>query len=625
MKIYPMNKLMSILLIVTVTCVNQLNAQQHVTQLTFTLTASAKVSSIAEDPWNASMLSLEVRDYMGNPDKLFLKQQKQKIAELYPVKKSVTPNKSGTIPAPIINVGFDGNQFNNSVPLDNYLAVSDSNRIVSVSNVQFRVYNTDGTSLMSKTLQSFCQPAGLGGINNGKFDPKVIYDPIEDKFIAVILNGFKSQYSKIIVAFSQSNDPTGVWNFYVLPGNPYNDTTWFDYPALNITQDELFITGNQIRENVSWQLGFKQTVIWQIRKKDGYAGLPLVTNLWNGIEYNGRKIRNLHPVKGGSNIQGPEQYFLSNRNFDIQNDTIFIVKINDTIGSPNIALSIDVIHANKKYGVPPNGRQKGINRYAATNDGRILTAFYENGKIQFASTTIDTSNGRSGIFFGIISDVDNQNYNINSTIISVDTLDFGYPKLSWVGEGALGSQSILSFEHTGENRYPGISAIFYSDGEFSDILTVKEGLGNLIVLADSIERWGDYFGSQPVYNRNGKIWIAGTYGNSYNRHQTWIAQLDNPYGAETSVQTIQPVLSMNIYPNPANEMVYLTVELPTTGEVYVELFDIKGNLIEQIFNGYTKMGKNQFSFNASRLAAGTYILRFIQQGYPAVSTKFIKH
>jgi hypothetical protein len=619
-----MNKLNKIMMFFAVACINQLSAQQSVTKMIFSLTASASVSDIADDGWNASILSLEVRDYMGNPDKLFLMQQKQKVASLYPIKKSTQPNKSGTIPTPLINTGFDGNQFNNSVPLDNYLAVSDSNKIVSVSNVQFRVYSTDGTSLLNKTLAQFCQPAGLGGINNGKFDPKVMYDPLEDRFIAVVLNGFNSTYSKIIVAFSQTNDPAGVWNFYVLPGNPFNDTTWFDYPALNITENELFITGNQIRENVSWQLGFKQTVIWQIRKKEGYAGLPLVTNLWDGIAYNGRKIRNLHPVKGGSSIQGPGQYFLSNRNFDIQNDTLFIVHINDTIDAPGLALTIDMTHTDKAYGVPPHGRQKGINRYAATNDGRILAAFYENGKIQFASNCIDTSNGRSGIFFGIISGVDNQSYSVTSTIISVDTLDFGYPNLSWVGEGTLGSQSILSFEHTGENRFPGISTLFYADGEFSDIIPVKEGVGNLIVLSDTIERWGDYFGSQPVYNRNGKIWIAGTYGNASNRHQTWIAQLDNPYGAETSIPTVTPKLSMNLFPNPSFEMVYLNVDLPASGNVRVELLDLKGKLIDQIFYGKSKIGKNQFTFNAASLASGTYIVRFTVEGHSPVNTKFIK-
>ena len=603
---------------------------QHTAQkirMVIDITSSADIKSLPEDPWQSSILSLETKDYMGNPDKKFLFEQKRKISELYPRKKTDNQQKSGgTPPPPIINAGFNGNPFNNSVPLDNYLAVSDSNKIVSVSNVMFRVYEPDGSNILSKTLQSFCTPSNLTGVNNGKFDPKVVYDPIADRFIAVILNGFNSNYSKIVVAFSQTNKPEGVWNFYVLPGNPFNDTTWFDYPAINITDNEVFITGNQIKENVSWQLGFKQTVIWQIRKKEGYAGLPLVTDLWNNIQYNNRNIRNLHPVKWGSDIEGPKQYFLSNRNFDIQNDTIFIVSVSDTIDSPNAAMDIDVIIADRKYGVPPHGKQKGINRYAATNDGRVLAAFYKNNKIQIATNCIDTSNGRSGLFLGIIDGVDNQNYNISSTIISNDTLDFGYPNISWVGDGANGSQSIISFEHTGENRFPGISTMFYDGVAYSDMITVKEGQGNLVVLSDTIERWGDYFGSQPIYNRNGRVWIAGTYGNLSNRHQTWIAQLDNPFGVETSVENInineehQPL----IYPNPSNDMTYIKVNLNKSGLTKVELADINGKIISSLFEGNAKQGWNQFSFNAQSLTAGTYILFFYQTDTKMQSVKFIR-
>lgn len=592
----------------------------------FDKTASASVYDQPDDIWQASLLALEIRDFMGNPDKRFLYEQKLAASALFPRKPSTSTNKSGTLPQPIIQKAFDGNAFNNSVPMDNYMAISDSQRIVSVSNVQYRVYDTDGNQSVSKTLGSFCTPAGLSGLNNGKFDPKVIYDPLEDRFIAVILNGTSSIYSKIVVAFSQTNNPAGVWNFYVLPGNPFNDTTWFDYPALNITENELFITGNQIKENVSWELGFKQTVIWQIRKKEGYQGLSLQTNLWDNVAYNGRNIRNLHPVKWGENIQGPSQIFLSNRNFDIQNDTLFFLQINDTINAPGLALTKHVVQLDKSYGVPPNGKQKGINRYAATNDGRILTAFYQNNQIQFASNSMDTANGRSGIYFGVLSGVDNQTFSVQTYMISIDTLDFGYPNLSWVGDGSQGSQSILSFEHTGENRFPGMSAIFYADQEFSDLLTVKEGLGNLVVLTDSIERWGDYSGSQPVYNRNGKIWICGTYGNSLSRHQTWIAQLDNPYGAETSIQnpitySSQPIL----YPNPTYDITYLQVTLQAKAPVKVSLFDMNGKLLHVIFSGMGKPGVNQFSFNASSLSSGTYILLFEQEGISqAVSVRFVK-
>ena len=94
-----------------------------------------------------------------------------------------------------------------------------------------------------------------------RFDPKTLYDPIEDRFILVFLIDNFSNSSLIVVGFSTTNDPSDPWNLYALPGNPFNDTTWTDYPAIAVTKDELFTTGNQIKEGVSWQVGFRGSLI----------------------------------------------------------------------------------------------------------------------------------------------------------------------------------------------------------------------------------------------------------------------------------------------------------------------------------------------------------------------------
>lgn len=588
---------------------------QNTAPLTFhiELAQTVNMSSLPEDPWMTNLVNLEAKDHFANPDKSFLYQQKKKSALLYPRKKTSTPvtKSTNSVNPPVLNKGFNGNSSNGSVPLDNYLAVSDSFKIVSVTNTKVQVFDTGGTSLMLKTLSLFTSSLGLGGTSNSKFDPKVIYDPLEDKFITVILNGSKAAYSKIIVGFSQTNDPTGNWNFYTLPGNPYNDSTWLDYPSLNITQNELFITGNQVRENVSWQLGFKQSVIWQIRKKDGYAGNTLVTNLWNNTEYNGKKVRNLHPVKWGPDIEGPNQYFLSNRNFDIQNDTIFLMEITDTIGAPGVQLNVAAIVADKKYGVPPSVPQPGGSQYLATNDGRVLSGIYQNGKIQFASNSIDTATGRSAIYFGIIDGVDIQSYSLHGTLIANDTLEFGYPNMSWVGDGANGSQTIISFLHCSELRRAGVSALFYADGEFSDMITLVEGTGVLNALSDTIERWGDYSGSQPVYNRDGKMWMCGMYANSSNNYATWIAQMDNPFGAETSVPVNQPIQqNSKIYPNPGFSTVNLLFETPQSyNEVKITATDISGKTIGILYNGPVGKGKNVLGFETGHLAPGNYFIQ----------------
>lgn len=598
---------------------------QHPTPGQYALAATVDVRSLPSDPYMTMVTNIEAPDYMSNPDKKFLFEQKAKNALLYPRKPSATHEKGGNLPPPQISKGFMGNQFGSSVPLDNYLSVSNHDKLVSVSNTIINMYDVAAdTVLKIISLQNFSQPLGLAGLNNFKYDPKTLYDPIADRFIIVYLNGSLSNYSKIVIGFSQTNDPSGTWNLYTLPGNPFNDTTWLDYPGVAITQNELFITGNQIRDNVSWQQGFRQTVIWQIRKSDGYNGVPITTLLWDNINYNGQQIRNLHAVKGGSGIYGPNQYFMSNRNFDIANDTLFLIEIPDTIGTFGMNLNMDVIISDKQYGVSPDALQTGTTKKLATNDGRILSAFIENDQIQFASNSIDTSNGRPAIYFGTIDNVSSGNYVVNTHFISSDTLDLGYPNISWVGNGSQGSQSIIAFDHSSDNTFAGVSAIFYADNDFSPIITVKQGDGILDVISGPIERWGDYFGSQPVYNRDGRVWICGTYGNNFKRHTTWIARLDNPYGFETFISD-QPStqVQMNIFPNPAAEITSLKFTLPAAMDITIDLYDLSGKKIDVIYKGGAKKGTNLLSFQIHTLPAGTYVIQINGSGF-SESLRFIK-
>src|SRR6185436_1112728 len=174
--------------------------------------------------------------------------------------------------------------------------------------------------------------------------PKAIYDPVADRFILVFLNGSTTTTSRIVICFSASNNPTGTWYFYTLNGNPNNDTTWSDYPAVSLTDSELFITVNSIIPNQPWQTGFAQTLAWQIDKQAGYNGDSTMTSeLWTNIKYNGTMIRYLCPVNGGSKPYGPHMYFLSNRNFGIQNDSIWLIEITGSKNDTNTKVTVQQV------------------------------------------------------------------------------------------------------------------------------------------------------------------------------------------------------------------------------------------------------------------------------------------
>jgi uncharacterized lipoprotein YddW (UPF0748 family) len=72
------------------------------------------------------------------------------------------------------------------------------------------------------------------------------------------------------------------------------------------------------------------------------------------------------------------------------------------------------------------------------------------------------------------------------------------------------------------------------------------------------------------------------------------------------------------YPNPFYDKTSIEFSLPENGAVKLTLFDILGREIETVFEGYQDAGKQGIDVNASKFAAGTYLL-VLQMGDKKVS------
>jgi hypothetical protein len=588
-----------------------LAAQKHTTFSCPRLGVSSMPEGL-ETEWMSDLVSREAPNFLSKPDKRFMYEQKDKSAQLFPRKSKVASAEKSLVPQPILGTAFQGNVFSSSVPMDNSMAFNEDSLLVSAINTTIRVYSRNtGILRSSLTLRYFTDAVGLIGTANYRYDPKVIFDPLAQRFMAVILNGSVAATSKIILAFSQTSDPRGDWNMYTLPGNPFNDSTWFDFPCISFTENEVFITGNQIREGVSWQMGFRQSVIWQIRKQEGYNGDSLHSQVWSGIEYGGRPLRNLHAVTRCSDFTGnPEQYFLSNRNFDVQNDSLFLLKISDTIGTGT--LSIQHIQLPLAYGVPPEAKQPDTAKTLATNDARVLAANLDRGRIQFVGNTLDTSTGSCGIYLGQIAQLNQANPLVeHAKIIGFDTLDLGYPNLVTIGYAPDNSpRAIVAFNHSGPSTFPGISALTFDQGQVSDLIRVKTGLQSLNVIEGPSERWGDYFGAQQYFPEYGKIWIAGTFGAADKRHSTWIAELISPFGS--SPAAVQPINPNNpssfLFPNPSFQRSFFRFNLTQPGPVKLDLFDLNGKSHGTVYQGMGLKGEQEIGFEIGHLPPASYLV-----------------
>jgi len=441
----------------------------------------------------------------------------------------------------------------------------------------------------------------------------------------VFLAGFEPSDTHIIVCFSTSSDPLQPWNFYRLPGNPFENTTWTDYPMVALTDDEVFITINLLREGEPWQTGFEQTLVWQMNKMDGFAGDSLRGGYWQDISFGGKPIRNLRPIQGGSTLYGPDLWLVSNRNFALTNDTIFLVHISDRFDEPGAALSVQFLRADEPYGLPPVARQPS-NQTFDTNDGRILGAFYEGDRIQFVSATIDPATGRTGIYHGMIHDV-STSPTLEANILgdrSSDSLDLGYPNIAFTGTDPSEIQSIIVFDYSSKTRFPSFGAVYSNYFAYSDITTIKEGETFVNIASGPYERWGDYTGVQRVYNQPGTVWASGNigkvrpnlppFGIDCNCNATWVGQLRATEVVSVGVsQPTQGLRELRTWPNPSSGELAVVFTLPASSHLVVQVWDAQGRFVHELWQGPGQAGENLFRMNSAPLAPGVYSLSIVQQ------------
>ena len=417
-------------------------------------------------------------------------------------------------------------------PNDNTVAFSrDSILLGAVNSILWAWDLKTDTFHFPQQFVSLIQASGVA-TSAGASDPRLLYDPLEDRWVLLFFVGNTPALSKIVVCFSESNDPAEGWHLYTLPGNPLNNNRWSDFPSISLTDSKLIMSINLIIPDVSWQLGFDGTVVWEMDKNAGFSGLPVLpSELHHGIKYNGQWIRNLVAVNGW-NGHASKAMFASNRNFSIENDTVFFLTRSDSNIGGSHSYNIDMLSATLPYGVPPDAKQPSTsssNTYdLSTNDARWLGGIETpDGRVHMVSTTRDFLTNRCAIYHGIIKNPETPD-SLFGKIISHPSRDLGYPNLVFIGNESCDDEILIGFNHSSINEYPGFSAIYQSnDGSYSDLLTLKEGEGVVNKLSGP-ERWGDYFGLQTVYHDPQKVWAAGFYGLKNGGNSTWFTLIKSP-------------------------------------------------------------------------------------------------
>ena len=69
------------------------------------------------------------------------------------------------------------------------------------------------------------------------------------------------------------------------------------------------------------------------------------------------------------------------------------------------------------------------------------------------------------------------------------------------------------------------------------------------------------------------------------------------------------------FPNPFNPSTLIRFEMPVAGDVQVQVYDIQGNNVATLTDGWQKAGSYQIPFDASNLSSGIYLARLSTEDY----------
>lgn len=501
-------------------------------------------------------------------------------------------------------VNWFANKQLDGYPMDHDIAISNGGLIMSTSNTKVYVYDTTG---LQRDLSSFS--TFYSGSPNTT-DPRVVYNPDYDRFIFIFLSGFTHTDNKVVVCFSQTNDPEGAWNVYTLNGNAnvaYFGNVWMDYPNMGMSNTDLFISCNPFTDaGVS-----KGAHIYQVKMADGFgAAASLTVKGWST-----NTGFTLCPAQGWTGGYGDNLFFISTRSLAAATTSFRMYEVTGNVDDAGAALIKYDINGDLSYDNAPDVSQMGTTTDLDNGSMRVRSAYYENGQIFFCFS--GSTSGVAEIYLGKITGLSTPSFaSIHGQYIRIDTVEIGVPSVAYGGyQNAAGDNAtLLMFNSGGSTRFPGNGVVMIEpDGTMGVPLILKNGFTYCKQGSTNPERWGDYTDAVQRYNHKQEVWVSGYYGYdpTNHRHGTWISRLQITSPQSVGVEPAAPAEpAIVLYPNPVDESSQLMIhfEVPTTQAYRGRIYDAQGKMVHLVSENRLSQGTAYLTFNTGPLAAGTYTL-----------------
>ena len=237
-----------------------------------------------------------------------------------------------------------------------------------------------------------------------------------------------------------------------------------------------------------------------------------------------------------------------------------------------------------------------------------MSAIFVNGIIHYVFHTDYNGTGYYGIRYGRI-DVNNNNNAMQISHIenTANQIEFCYPSVASIGSSANDKSVLITFMMSGSSIYPSTAAVLCDDQmNWSTPVQIKGGTGSI-----SGGRWGDYTCSSRRHNSaNPTVWSCAQYGKQSANYEMWIGEITSPLATNID-NTTEPTSENKIFPNPAIDFFYLQFASEKDQFVKIDIVDLQGKEVKELYNSPVMHGINTLSFNKGALVQGVYVIRIL--------------
>lgn len=433
-------------------------------------------------------------------------------------------HRAGTnSPAP--SVSFNGTLDNGTLIPPDIRGAAGPNHVMETTNQEFKIYTKTGALVSTVSIPTFFAVTG----GRGYFDPHVLYDPTNNRWLICVAGTHSSGHMGIFLAVSHTTDPTGSWFAYSFDGigNTYD---FLDYPLMGYNANWVVITGNDFMRS-----GNITGKIYVMNRASLYSG-----TLGTVSAFTDATVFSLAPAQT-FDVAQTTLYMVQNWNGNSNGSGY--VRIRRITGTPNAPvysvgsfLGVTQPWSNSTLDVPQAGTTNRID----AGDSRVGNAVYRNGSLWFCQTAFlpASSPTRSAV----------QWWQVNPATTSLQQfgrVDGGSPTGTFYSYPGIavnaGGDVLLGHCQSSSTSYASAS---YSTRASTDavntmqtVYVYKAGLASYYkTFGGNRNRWGDYTGAS-VDPSNNSFWNFNQWALTGNKWGTQIANVAVPPAVPCNVAT----------------------------------------------------------------------------------------